>query len=259
MLNAKACCGWSVLCNQGPVSLSKIDVENNININTNFQILRLVGWLQRNQPIRNQVLKLVLRNMDFNMTFLSDHLNCIYDFREQDYLLCHLQLVEVLAYGMKFEPNRGLEPFYQNKLTSVMASNYWNHWSICKLQCATVEVWECISNYTHYKVWDEITYPFPKLQWLHHWSLRLDKWFHPTLYWACDYISMLGLKGAQQSVHLSYHLLTPQLVKNCLGLDQTARNHAWYDPSKLIGNSCDLIICWLSVFPYVPEITICVC
>ena len=33
----------------------------------------------------------------------------------------------------------------------------------------------------------------PKLQRLHHWSLRMDK-FHPTFYNGCDYISMLGFK-----------------------------------------------------------------
>ena len=33
-----------------------------------------------------------------------------------------------------------------------------------------------------------------KLQRLHRWSLGMDKQFHPTLYWTCDYLSMLGLK-----------------------------------------------------------------
>ena len=32
----------------------------------------------------------------------------------------------------------------------------------------------------------------PKLQRCNRWSLGMDKWFHPTLYWACDYLSMLG-------------------------------------------------------------------
>ena len=32
----------------------------------------------------------------------------------------------------------------------------------------------------------------PKLQ--HHWKLGMDKQFHPTLYSACDYLSMLRLK-----------------------------------------------------------------
>ena len=31
----------------------------------------------------------------------------------------------------------------------------------------------------------------PKLQQCNCWSLGMDKKFHPTLYWACDYLSML--------------------------------------------------------------------
>ena len=34
----------------------------------------------------------------------------------------------------------------------------------------------------------------PKLQRLHRWSLGMDKYFHLTLYRACDYLCMLGLK-----------------------------------------------------------------
>ena len=40
---------------------------------------------------------------------------------------------------------------------------------------ATVEVWEWISNFIPH-------------------FIRHDKWCHPTLYWASDYLSMLGLK-----------------------------------------------------------------
>ena len=36
--------------------------------------------------------------------------------------------------------------------------------------------------------------PIPKLQRCNRWSLGMDKWFNPTLFWACDYLSMLGLK-----------------------------------------------------------------
>ena len=35
----------------------------------------------------------------------------------------------------------------------------------------------------------KITYPFPNCSRL---SLGMDKWFHTTLYWTCDYISMPG-------------------------------------------------------------------
>ena len=48
-----------------------------------------------------------------------------------------------------------------------------------------------ISNYIHYKLWDEITYPLLNFNGT---SLGMNKWFHPTFYWACDYLSMLGLK-----------------------------------------------------------------
>ena len=34
----------------------------------------------------------------------------------------------------------------------------------------------------------------PKLQRFNRWSLGMDKYFNPTLYWACDYLYMLGLK-----------------------------------------------------------------
>ena len=34
----------------------------------------------------------------------------------------------------------------------------------------------------------------PKLQRCNRWSLGMDKCFHHTLNWACDYLSMLGLK-----------------------------------------------------------------
>ena len=34
----------------------------------------------------------------------------------------------------------------------------------------------------------------PKLQWCNRWSLGMDKWFHRTLFWECDYLSLLGLQ-----------------------------------------------------------------
>ena len=51
-----------------------------------------------------------------------------------------------------------------------------------------------VSNCIHYKVWDEITYPFPKHQQCNRWGVGMDKYFHYKLYQACDYLSMLGLK-----------------------------------------------------------------
>ena len=50
-----------------------------------------------------------------------------------------------------------------------------------------------ISNSIHYKVWDEIVYPFPNFNG-NNWILWMDKQFHRKLYSASDYLSMLGFK-----------------------------------------------------------------
>ena len=52
-------------------------------------------------------------------------------------------------------------------------------WSLLLTWFNLIPAW--ISNYIHYKEWDEITYPFLNFNGC-------------TLYWACDYLSMLGLK-----------------------------------------------------------------
>ena len=52
----------------------------------------------------------------------------------------------------------------------------------------------CKSNYIHYYVWDNITYPFPYPNDATADVFGMDTLFHPTLYWACDYLSMLGLR-----------------------------------------------------------------
>ena len=47
----------------------------------------------------------------------------------------------------------------------------------------------------HHKVWDEVIHPFPNINGTAvDVCLAMDKQFHPTPQWACDYISMLGLK-----------------------------------------------------------------
>ena len=43
-------------------------------------------------------------------------------------------------------------------------------------------------------VWKYLS--IPKLQRWNRWSLGMDKLFHTTLYSACDYLSMLGLKSS---------------------------------------------------------------
>ena len=54
--------------------------------------------------------------------------------------------------------------------------------NLCNIPGAPLLTW--ISNYIHYKVWDKITYP--------------------TLFWACDYLSMMGLKGATELAPCMY-------------------------------------------------------
>ena len=53
-----------------------------------------------------------------------------------------------------------------------------------------------IINFIYYKVWDEITNPFPNFneQPLNHWSSGMGMKFHSTLYCLCHYLSMRGLK-----------------------------------------------------------------
>ena len=61
------------------------------------------------------------------------------------------------------------------------------------LWVALIPAW--ISNYVHCKVWDEITYPFPNFN---GGTVEVWEWISnfipPFTSWACDYISMLGLK-----------------------------------------------------------------
>ena len=49
-----------------------------------------------------------------------------------------------------------------------------------------------INDYINYIVWHEITYPFPLKYW-NGWKC------HPTLFWSCDYLSMLGSKSIRIS------------------------------------------------------------
>ena len=51
-----------------------------------------------------------------------------------------------------------------------------------------------ISKYIRYKVWDEINYPFLNFNCVIVEVLEWISYFTPTLYWACNYLSILGLK-----------------------------------------------------------------
>ena len=37
-------------------------------------------------------------------------------------------------------------------------------------------------------------FSIPKCQRCNRWGLGMERWFHPTLYWECNYLSMMGLK-----------------------------------------------------------------
>ena len=50
------------------------------------------------------------------------------------------------------------------------------------------------SNYIHYKMCDEINYPFSNFNGCNRRSLGMDKYFRTTLYWAYDYLSMPRFK-----------------------------------------------------------------
>ena len=58
--------------------------------------------------------------------------------------------------------------------------------SFYKLGLTLIPAW--ISNYIHYRVWRGITYPFQIQR-----SLGMNNLFHPTLYCAYVYLSMLEL------------------------------------------------------------------
>ena len=77
---------------------------------------------------------------------------------------------------------------------------------------------EWISNYIHYNVWDEITYPFLNFngQTI---DVRNGQVISSTLYQACDYLSMLGLKlnhvvkeASDRNEHWSSMVITSEIL-----------------------------------------------
>ena len=64
-----------------------------------------------------------------------------------------------------------------------------------------------ISNHIYHKMRDEVTYPLT----CNRWSLGMDTKFLPTLYWACDYLSMLGLKLIHVIKRGSWYWTCPSL------------------------------------------------
>ena len=62
---------------------------------------------------------------------------------------------------------------------------YWNGITL-------IPAW--LSNYIRYKDRGWNCMSIPQLQQLHRWNLEMNKRFHPTLFWACDYLSMQRCK-----------------------------------------------------------------
>ena len=67
--------------------------------------------------------------------------------------------------------------------------------------------------------WNHLSIPKP--QRLHHWSLGIDQWYHPSLYWLCYYLSMLGLnlnvlvKGNPCNVNGASSLSPLDVLRRC--------------------------------------------
>ena len=74
----------------------------------------------------------------------------------------------------------------------------------------------------------------PKLQRLHRWSLGMDKLFHPALYWACNYLSVIGLK----LIHI---------IRNpwCFGVQYIPRNM-----HTVFALLCFVVVIHWLMFPY---------
>ena len=80
-----------------------------------------------------------------------------------------------------------------NKESIQSPHHFPSRWKTPSLSTLTLfQAW--ISNYIHYKVLDVFAYPFPNCKRCNRWSLGMDKQFHPRLYCAYDYLSMLRFK-----------------------------------------------------------------
>ena len=80
------------------------------------------------------------------------------------------------------------------------------------------------SNHIHDKVWSEITYPFPNFNGI---TVEIWEWisnFIPTLYWACDYLSIL----VDKLIHVSKR--GPWKMKDLFILHSPYRGCRWPGP-----------------------------
>ena len=96
------------------------------------------------------------------------------------------------------------------------------------------------------KVWGESTYPLPNLNGANRWSLGMDKQFHLTLNWTCEYLSMLVnlkliyvSKGARGSIG---HTRDWQVHLNVVPL--TWRSYWVASADVVIAKLCHTIDCF---------------
>ena len=131
-----------------------------------------------------------------------------------------------------------------------ISSNYnWNKSISILLQ--RIYIWECLlqsfkifcpglelpmapilpwmSNYINHKVGDEITYPFPNFN-----STAVEVWewisnFIPTLYWACDYLSVLGFQLIYVSVRgFSGPIQKADVCRSLINIDNQQYLHRYF-------------------------------
>ena len=89
-------------------------------------------------------------------------------------------------------------------------------------------------------MWDEVAYPFLYFSGPNRWSLGMVRWFHPTLFWACDYLSMLGLKLIHVSKRgHSYSYSSETSCEVILVTELTCKR-----VNKIINNGTDLNYSW---------------
>ena len=94
--------------------------------------------------------------------------------------------------SLKFVPKGRI-----NNIPSLVQIMAWRRPSLNELTLIPA----CMNNYIHYNVWDEMLwsagwnyFTILKLKWCSCWSLWIDKYFHHTLYWTYNYLSMLWFK-----------------------------------------------------------------
>ena len=98
-----------------------------------------------------------------------------------------------------------------------------------------------------------------KFQQLYRWSLGMDKKFHLTLYWVCDYLSMLGLKliHVSKSSHWWLTCLLIPVITFWLYFICQTENVSWLNslmPGDTIWLYLDLSQHWFKLWTWCTEL-----